>query len=465
MVIILSKQVKEIMKIINDNSVKFGFLRGAGGTGKTYAIAQTIQALGLNSSQYVFMGPTGKSVAVAEEKGLVGSTLHRFFKIQTNDSTEKLKRHINHKFRGIDGYYIEMRKELLGVKLVFIDEISMVNDQLLSHILETLLECMSDDCKIFLSGDFNQLAPVVNDKELVTPIQIIENIIKLEETGLVDFNTRFRSDNEEFNKFLHDLRAGKLKKVNEISKSLRQFFNVYNQATYPKELEHSLTFLAHGNPKVKIINDALLDELEGDLMTHTRTIKIDEFPEGSKDIRDAILADFQMDDSVSFKVGSKVLFRVNNKDDQFKNGDEGIIEAIKERSVVVRKLRTNTLIEVTKHLYKSTDLERQDGFIIEVEQWPFSLGNARTIHKSQGDGFEFLHLDFDFLSYSNTETKWALLYVCLSRIIDPSKVWISDISIKNLECQYNMFKNINYKKLGLFSTNEDIPEYEERMND
>lgn len=454
-----SEQVYKIENIVKNPKIKFGFLRGAGGTGKTFSISKYIEMAKLNHTQYVFMGPTGKSVSVAEEKGLVGCTIHRFFKIQTNDTEAKIKRYITYKYGGMDQYYIKMRQELFDVKMVFIDEISMINDQMFMHILETLIKCTKANTTIFLSGDFHQLPPVIKDKVLTSSLQIIDALMNSPQMEVIDYVTRFRSPNEEFNKFLHDLRMGSITKVKDISTFLRIHTNVYTRENYPDEIENKFTFLTQTNKDVDEINSAMLHGLDGELYESEYKIKIDECTTGFKEVRQQIIDDFQMDKVVTFKVGSKILFRVNHMDEQFKNGEEGIVESVKPGSVMIRKIHNNVLIEVRKHIYSTSDLEKKDGFNLEIEQWPFSLGNARTIHKAQGDGFEYLHLNFGFLTNYNhlsDEDKWHLFYVSLSRIMDPSKVYISDISMKTLECQYSLFKNINYKKLSL---SKEITEY------
>ena len=133
--------------------------------------------------------------------------------------------------------------------------------------------------------------------------------------------------------------------------------------------------------------------------------------------------------------------------------------------------KTTLLKEIIKTTHKNTVVVAPTGIaalnangvtIHSMFQLPFSLGNAMTYHKAQGSGLLYLHLDFEFLNYGSisNEAKWQTLYVGLSRVIDPSKVYIHEKSIKILERQYRLFQQINYNKLNLiFDSVEMQPQH------
>ena len=320
------------------------------------------------------------------------------------------------------------------------------------------------DVKVFLSGDYHQLASIKNEISTApSSLEMVKNLIAERGMLTIDFNTRYRSPNEDYNEFLFDLRAGKIHDSQTIANYLKHFCNIY-KTNVPDEVKHKITFLEFTNSKVKEINEILMDDLEGKEYSYPMKIIKAEYPTNDTFIKNRIIKDFQMDEEVKFKIGSKILFRVNNMDGQFKNGDEGIIESVSSNSIFIRKFLPNkqeSLIEVKKHTYRTGPLDEQDGISIEVEQWPFSLGNSRTIHKAQGDGFKFLHFNFDFFNFNNIidQFKWQLFYVCLSRVEDPSTVWISEESIRILESKWSLFKSINHSKLSLnFDSDEMMAE-------
>ena len=99
------------------------------------------------------------------------------------------------------------------------------------------------------------------------------------------------------------------------------------------------------------------------------------------------------------------------------------------------------------------------GLDIKVTQWPFALSYARSIHKAQGDGFTNLHLDFsEFLDNKNLTRmdKWRLLYVCISRVQDPSKVWIGRASLDKLRLNRKLLSTIDFDKLSLNYYHPDV---------
>ena len=454
-------QVYTFQGFFKNPQYKYIFLDGAGGSGKTYMIAEWLKHIQFNHYQYTFLGPTGKSISVAEEKGMYGSTLHRFFMIETNDTKDKIEKHITIKFKTIETYHAELKKKLIDIKIMFIDEISMVNDNLLDFIIKTMGK-IAPNIKLVFSGDYHQLPAVIDKKKteyqnVESSLDIIRDLIQTRVMGKVSFITRFRSENEDYNEWLHDLRGGQYNDSGEIADAFEHWFNVYEDNTMDTNLKHQLTFLDYVGDNVDAINKSLIHELPGKLYKSKATVLVDIYPQGKKSERDDIVKDFQMDQLVSFKLGSKVLFRVNNMNGMFKNGDEGIIEEIKDNSVVIRKLSGN-VIEVEKHTYMPGSLDQSNGFDIQIKQWPFSLGNARTFHKSQGDGFEYLHLNLDFLGFNSlmSENKWQILYVGISRVIDPTKVWIPRSSINLLRNNVKMFKRINWGKLGLDFESDDM---------
>lgn len=456
-------QIYHIKAHLENPNIKYIFLRGAGGTGKTYAIAKFLEHYGYKHHQYLFLGPTGKSISVAEDKGLYGQTIHRWFKLLTSSTANEIDAHIKATCFSEENYLMQLKLKLVDVELVFIDEISMVNNEVLAHMMAVLT--IKPSIKVIFAGDYDQLPSVITDDvknaNVETSLRLISKYITNREMAVVDFITRYRSEDEIFNSFLHNLRQGRKKYINPmfIAKFLRTHCNVYS-GNLDEKLQHTLTFLAHETKDVDFINKLLLDDLPGNLYTYNMSIKKDIFPQNSQNERDKIIDSFQMDAIVNFKIGSKILFRVNDSDNLYKNGDEGIVENVIGDKIYVKKLSHwgDSIIEITPHTYKTSASDLADGFDIEITQLPFSLGTARTYHKSQGDGFLNLHLDFKFFKLNSlyNETKWQLFYVGLSRIIDPSKVWISEASIRILESQREVFAKINYDALGLVFDGPDM---------
>lgn len=457
----------------------FAILRGGGGYGKTYVVAKWLETSGIKKSEYIFVAPTGKAVSVAEEKGIFGSTIHSFFKILNNDTFVSLDRHITMKWGSVEKFKVDIRKEIYDKKVIIIDEVSMVNNELLDFIIDLILSVVPK-MKIIIAGDYHQLPAVITDaKRMGNPdidesIDFIMNLIKEGKVDVIDFDTRYRSDNEEYNEWLHNLQNmadESYRCVEALASKMEYFFNVHEN-NVPEEVESSLTYLCYTNAKVKEINDHLLSELPTTEppVWHRAKIEINEVRYNTiEEVRRRdisayqILREMQFDEDVPLVVGAKILFLTNgeNNGEKYRNGDSGIIHEIKRNSVIVVKQSNagDYKIEIEKHNYESTPYEKSMGLDIKVTQWPFALSYARSIHKAQGDGFTNLHLDFsEFLDNKNLTRmdKWRLLYVCISRVQDPSKVWIGRASLDKLRLNRKLLSTIDFDKLSLNYYHPDV---------
>jgi len=465
-------KVEVLNKLIHTHD--YVFLRGSGGTGKSTIIGKFIESKKINHSNYIFLGPTGKAVAVAEDKGLRGIILHRFFGIQTNDNIHDITEYLEQKHGTMAKYYTKIRKQLINIKYIFIDEISMINNELLEHMLVTLQECSMKKAKVIISGDYHQLPPIIDNtlpeyRNVASSIEIIYDLINADAMPVVDFITRYRSEDENYNEFLHDTRLGIIQDANSVANYLAHYFNVYTDRNgIPSDIEKKLTFLEFVNAKVKYINDTMLEELPGAEQRVEFKVEECKFPNDKSYITDDIINSFQMDKELVFKIGSKIVFRTNNHEAGYKNGDEGLITAFNGKEVSIDRFVGNEIIkmQIPKHEYTSSEKQKKSGYEVLVKQFPFSLCSARTIHRSQGDEFQYIHIDFSFLENSmiSNTMKWQLLYVAISRVSYPKGAWIHKRSIELLKKQYRLFSEIDHNYLALNIGNKEIP-YIRRSND
>lgn len=122
-------------------------LTGIAGSGKTTLINKIIEELEVNEDEVAFVCFTGKAASILNKKGLPATTIHRLiYNPELNEETNELKFNL---------------KESLSekLKLIIIDEISMVSQDIMRDIL-------SFKIPIIGCGDPFQLQPVsgeVND--------------------------------------------------------------------------------------------------------------------------------------------------------------------------------------------------------------------------------------------------------------------------------------------------------------
>ena len=161
--------VNKIVAWYNDkNSQQVFTLSGWAGTGKSTVISHCIEnILCLDESEYAFCTPTGKAATVLISKGSNATTIHRliYTPVETVETVENSKGELVKK-RSVDF----IRKPTLGVKLIIIDEFSMVSNEIFKDLL-------SYGVKILAVGDNGQLPPVKSAqlKYLLNPdVQLTE---------------------------------------------------------------------------------------------------------------------------------------------------------------------------------------------------------------------------------------------------------------------------------------------------
>ncbi|WP_316743739.1 AAA family ATPase [Pedobacter antarcticus] len=128
----------------------FGVL-GAGGTGKTFTICQSISV-----EDAIFLGATNKVVGVI--KTMLKEKGHLKVKAKTLDSFFNFKMEKDHENRTLTSHRMPQDKDI--PKIIVIDEISMITDR----VCELLLQ-LKDRRKIILMGDDMQLPPISTDED------------------------------------------------------------------------------------------------------------------------------------------------------------------------------------------------------------------------------------------------------------------------------------------------------------
>src|SRR5205809_2473483 len=135
------------------------FLTGSAGSGKTYVLNQYIQYLKKHEIPVAVTASTG--IAATH---MNGQTIHSWSGIGVRDEiTAKHLANLTEK-----KYF---RKKMNSVKVLIIDEISMLHQRQLSLVDQVLRYCKEKSSpfggvQVVFSGDFFQLPPVSSDEEL-----------------------------------------------------------------------------------------------------------------------------------------------------------------------------------------------------------------------------------------------------------------------------------------------------------
>jgi len=363
------------------------FITGSAGTGKTYLLNLYTQYLKERRVYPTVVAPTG--IAASH---LGGQTIHSFFALGIREN--------------IDEGYVEflMEKKYLKtrfskLKLLIIDEISMVSPELFSAMDLVLRGFKGTDApfggvQVVISGDFFQLPPVSKTpKEKRFAWQ--SPSWKALELQTCYLEEKFRQDDSRLIDVLDDIRAGNISETTNKALEARMDVSLSD--------EGKITQLYTHNADVDRINLAELDKLEGEEKLYVYESK------GSEKNIDKIFKSSLVLEELRLKKGALVIFIKNNTEEGYVNGTTGIVQSfspIDKMPIVITTDGKKIKLEP-----EDWSLENDSGKVTAtVSQVPLRLAWAITIHKSQG-----MTLDAAQIDLSKT-FEVGQGYVALSRI-------------------------------------------------
>lgn len=147
-------------------------LCGYAGTGKTFLVDYVVRSLGLIPGESAaFVAPTGKAASVLIRNGSPASTIHSLIytreeEIEVNEDGEVVS----------ERFLRFVRKEKLpkDIRLIVVDETSMVSDEMLRDLLSFGIKCL-------FCGDPAQLPPVGGTNSLLSmPVITLKEIVRQE---------------------------------------------------------------------------------------------------------------------------------------------------------------------------------------------------------------------------------------------------------------------------------------------
>ncbi|MCI6988304.1 MAG: AAA family ATPase [Campylobacter sp.] len=414
-------------KILNLLKTQNVFLTGGGGVGKSFVAKFIIQHYKDSGKKVITLGSTGISAV-----GIGGVTLHSFFgfgfckdlrELVDFDKLKSQKLHLK-----------ELKFIIQKLDLIVIDEISMVSGYLFDMI-GYRLNSLGFSGKVLVLGDFYQLSPIIKPEKNIK--ELIDNRFaflsstwaSLNFTNIEILNSK-RSIDGEFNSYLSRLRVG------DITKETAEYFYKFIQKN--SQISENKTLLFSTNAPANATNEAMLDRLNSRLFNTLANIsdfKADEkITQWLKTLSDK--------DEFKFKIGAKVIFTINKKD-EFYNGETGAIVDINMlndggiESIFVQK-SSGEITEVFRYSYnlshfKEIDGELKEEILCSFYQFPLKLAYALTIHKSQGMSINSLVCDISKIFASGQ------LYVAISRSSEPKNL---DLIYDRYESFYGFLKRV-----------------------
>jgi len=397
------------------------FLTGGAGTGKSFLLSTYISYCKRHSKSCLVCAPT--AIAALQ---LEGTTIHSAFGLPPTVLN----------YSDTDVAYTPS-KDVQSADVIIVDEISMCRIDLFDTICAIISKADEEYPRkaarqLICSGDFYQLPPVITREDRPALDAIYPKTDNHQGSGVGDgyaFQaTRWKS-REFANIFLKEVKRQSddsfihcLNQVRVGDASCIPF--IYENMSKSK-LDDGITLF----PTVKAadkFNEAKLEALENSsLKTFAADNQCGKI--GTK---------FSAPESLSLKVGAKVMALVNDPADRFFNGSLGTVLQLPETEdlngeIQVKFDRYQYPVSITaftwtieKPVVERTRISRGKTTVTikrdamgSYTQYPLRLAYAMTIHKSQGQSYDAVNID---------PSTWAAgqLYVALSRAIDIKKLHV-----------------------------------------
>ncbi len=353
----LTYNEKQKLAIKNSFVKNFLIITGGPGTGKTTIIKAIVGLyMELNkitlkqaNLEMALLAPTGRAAKrITEATDIEAMTIHKFLK--WNKETNSF---------GVNEY------NKADVKFVIVDEVSMIDHFLLFNLLKGL----PNNIKIIFVGDHNQLPSV-------GPGEILKDLISSNYIPTIVLNDLYRQkENSYIVTLAHEINEGLIPTKYDIKQddynfveSRRGDISTYVIQLCEKALEKGYSYkeVQVLIPMYKGING--IDRMNLILQNIFNPRKEDELT--------------FIHNSITYRIGDKVLQIKNNNDLNISNGDIGTIE-----NILYSDGEYLILIDFNDEIFEYTSKDFDD----------VRLGYAISIHKSQGSEFDIVILPMDLL--------------------------------------------------------------------
>jgi len=379
---------KQIQSAMNSN--RNLYITGPAGTGKSYRMNEFIES----HENVIVCASTGMAAF-----NIGGDTAHKVFHIpvpcfETPSFAKNKKGAIT----------MAQLKIIAQADTIIIDEISMLrNDafRFMAKVLHKAEKVKGSKIRLIVCGDFSQLPPVVSksDAKLLKKFGLDESGFCFTTAEWKAFNFKVvelteikRQDNREFIDVLNQIRLG-------ICKDLSYFDQFVDE---DPDYDNAVC-ICGTNAVADRLNQEYLESLPGNAVAYQA------FKEGYG-------GSVFNNDIIVVKQGAQVVFTSNDLiGGKYKNGTFGIIKSTEPGNVIVEIAGEDVPIykqDYPIYSYKATGGVLSKKELGVVHQYPFKLGKAITIHKSQGQTFDKAIISPEIFAAGQ-------LYVALSRVRSP----------------------------------------------
>lgn len=444
------------------NDPLYVFLSGGAGVGKSVVLRVLYQALlkyynhrpGENPDnlKILLCAPTGKAA-----HNIGGNTIHNTFSIPVGKGF---------KFKPLDMQQLDtMRCKYHYVKVIFIDEISMVGSGMFNFInlrLQEIKGCTKPfgGISVVAVGDLFQLKPVMDSwifKERVDGLQVLGTNLWKDLFSFYELIEIMRQrDDLEFAQLLNRLREGKQKipedieklksritAKGELSSSAQKLPHLYT--TRAASSEHNMEVLASVSELQKTLVEAI-DNISGEISIDLRKRILDKLPDDPSKT-------MGLHKYLQVGVGVQYELCVNiNVEDGMTNGSPCIVQMLDFRvenssrcSIIWVKFEDKSTGKLWREKYahlfledipvdwtpilettRSFTLQHYKTYYVTRRQFPLQVAAGKTIHKAQGSTLKGVVINFEGRKTEHIH------YVGLSRVQNLNSAYILNLNEKKI---------------------------------
>jgi len=401
-------------------------ITGSAGVGKSFVLKEIVNICRSNHITIAITSSTGTSALTIN-----GKTIHSFLGIGL------AKKDPFHVFTANKKKRPLLLKQLESLKILIIDEVSMISAKLLDFISSYLGHVRKNalpfgGIQIILCGDMYQLPPVQGrDDDESAEFCFFSKVWKQANFKCIELISQMRQQNDQkFAKLLNEAREGFLSDEN---------FEILNQCKNPNFGEIQPTLLFALNKNVDEINNKEYSKLINN--GNQRQFFQTEF--SSHPDTKAWAESVKIPEMVDLCIGAQVMLTVNmNLDEGLANGSRGVITGFEgDNPIVLFKNGDQIIIEPWVFI----DENEKDN-LVWAKAMPLRLAYALTIHKSQS-----MTLDAAIIDLGPTIFEYGQAYVALSRVRDLESVQILKVSKRSFKTNPKVIQFYNEIRLEAHS--------------
>lgn len=393
---------------------KVVIITGGPGVGKTTLVNSILKIVRMKTRNILLCAPTGRAAKrLSESTGLEAKTVHRLLEFDPQ------------------AYGFRRNESLpLEADLVVVDEMSMVDLPMMSH----LLKAIPDTCALMLVGDVDQLPSV-------GPGAVLANLIESDTLPTVRLTEIFRqAAQSQIVVNAHKINQGKMPDYKQHTEEKTDFYFI--EGDTPDNIHAKL---------MQVVINRVPKRFGFDPVRHIQVLV--PMNRGSLGVR-ALNIDLQKSLNPNyasginrygwtFSVGDKVIQTVNNYEKEVFNGDIGFITQL---NVGVQDDEDTVMIQFDTRevIYEVDELD-------EV-----SLAYATTIHKAQGSEYPVVIIPIAMQHFTLLERN--LLYTAVTRgkslviiIGQLNALGMAVKTVRSTERLTNLVSRLRKARVDLFS--------------